>query len=318
MRKIKSLKDTIPYAKLYNQLKQFHQDKRGFSKGGFVMGGLSMDDGTPVNGFSPQFYQSELAQMVADDANSLLQNQLDKAKLSLKTPYDVKENATSMDTLGELFSVFNEEAEKSNPIPNSYEPNLRSDELSFDEMFKGKEELPQMFSGKKQGWLELSSNFIKDKEKFREDAYEDKTMKNGKLVTVRYVAGFGSSTTTKKDGTVIKIKKGMKVTNEEAIRDLNRRITKEFVPIIKNTIGKDTWENLIDNQKSAIVSITYKYGRVPKRIRQAIKSGAPIVGANAIRKLATDNDGINKDRRLEEASMFEGATSSLMSRTGSK
>ena len=37
---------------------------------------------------------------------------------------------------------------------------------------------------------------------------------------------------TKKDGTVIKIKKGMKVTNEEAIRDLNRRITKEFVPII--------------------------------------------------------------------------------------
>ena len=318
MRKIKSLKDTIPYAKLYNQLKQFHQDKRGFSKGGFVMGGLSMDDGTPVNGFSPQFYQSELAQMVADDANSLLKDQLDKAKLSLKTPYDVKENATSMDTLGELFSVFNEEAEKSNPIPNSYEPNLRSDELSFDEMFKGKEELSQMFSGKKQGWLELSSNFIKDKEKFREDAYEDKTMKNGKLVTVRYVAGFGSSTTTKKDGTVIKIKKGMKVTNEEAIRDLNRRITKEFVPIIKNTIGKDTWENLNDNLKSAIISITYNYGRVPKRIRQAIKSGDPIVGANAIRKLATDNDGINKDRRLEEASMFEGATSSLMSRTGSK
>tara|TARA_B100002019_G_scaffold160874_1_gene138756 strand:+ start:18884 stop:19882 length:999 start_codon:yes stop_codon:yes gene_type:complete len=112
MRKIKSLKDTIPYAKLYNQLKQFHQDKRGFSKGGFVMGGLSMDDGTPVNGFSPQFYQSELAQMVADDANSLLQNQLDKAKLSLKTPYDVKENATSMDALGELFGVFNEEADK--------------------------------------------------------------------------------------------------------------------------------------------------------------------------------------------------------------
>ena len=91
-----------------------------------------------------------------------------------------------------------------------------------------------------------------------------------------------------------------------------------YKPIIKNTIGKDTWENLNDNQKSAIISITYNYGRVPKRIRQAIKSGDPIVGANAIRKLATDNDGINKDRRLEEASMFEGATSSLMSRTGSK
>ena len=92
----------------------------------------------------------------------------------------------------------------------------------------------------------------------------------------------------------------------------NSILTLQALPI------KDTWENLNDNQKSAIISITYNYGRVPKRIRQAIKSGDPIVGANAIRKLATDNDGINKDRRLEEASMFEGATSSLMSRTGSK
>ena len=57
---------------------------------------------------------------------------------------------------------------------------------------------------------------LKDKEKFREDAYEDKTMKNGKLVTVGYVAGFGSNTTTKKDGTVIKIKKGMKKAAKKA------------------------------------------------------------------------------------------------------
>lgn len=315
MRKIKSLKDEIPYAKLYNQLKKFQKTKRGYAQGGFVMGGLSMDDGTPVTGFSPQFYESELAQTVADDASSLLKGQLDKAKLSLKTPYDTKENATSMDTLGELFGVFNEESEKATPIPNSYEPNLRDDELSFGEIFEGKEELSQMFSGKKQGWLELSSNFIKDKEKFRSDAYADKTKRNGKLVTVGYVAGFGSNTTTKQDGTVIKIKKGMKVTTEEALRDLNRRITKEFVPIIKKTIGKDTWENLNDRQKSAIVSITYNYGRVPKRIREAIKSGDAKVGADAIRKLATDNDGINKNRRLEEASMFEGTISSLMSRS---
>ena len=61
------------------------------------------------------------------------------------------------------------------------------------------------------------------------DAYADKTKRNGKLVTVGYVAGFGSNTTTKKDGTVIKIKKGMKVTTEEALRDLNRRITKLFI-----------------------------------------------------------------------------------------
>ena len=111
------------------------------------------------------------------------------------------------------------------------------------------------------------------------------------------------------------IKKGMQVTNEEALRDLNRRITKEFVPIIKNTIGKDTWENLNDRQKSAIVSITYNYGTVPDRIRSAIKSGDATKGANAIRKLASDNDGINKNRRLEEALLFEGTVSSLMSRS---
>lgn len=313
MRNIKSLKDDIPYAKLYKQLKQFNQNKRGFSEGGFVMGGLSMEDGTPVNGFSPQFYQSELAQMVSNDATSLLQGELDKAKLRLKTPYDVKENATAIDTLGQLFGVFNDESEKSKPIPNSYEPTLNDDELSLNEL--GVNELNKMFVGKKKDWLSISSNFIKDKEKFRSDAYADKTKKNGKLVTVRYVAGFGSSTTTKADGTVVKIKKGMQVTNEEALRDLNRRITKEFVPIIKNTIGKDTWENLNDRQKSAIVSITYNYGTVPDRIRSAIKSGDATKGANAIRKLASDNDGINKNRRLEEALLFEGTVSSLMSRS---
>lgn len=316
MRKIKTLNENIPYSKLYNQLKRFKNNKS--SSNDFVMGGLSMEDGTPINSFSTEFYGTEYSQVASDDANSLLRGQLDKARLSLKTPYDEKENATSIDTLGELFGIFNEEAEKSKPIPDSYEPNLKPDELSFDEMTKGKEELNRMFVGKKDDWLAVSSEYLKDKEKFRSEAYGDKTSKGGKIITVRYVAGYGSSTTTKEDGSVIKIKKGMKVTEEEALRDLNRRITEEFVPLIQRIIGKDRWESLNTMQKSALVSITYNYGTVPKRIRPAIESGSAIKGANAIRKLATDNDGINKNRRLEEANMFEGMTSSLMSRTGGK
>ena len=98
MRKIKTLNENIPYSKLYNQLKRFKNNKS--SSNDFVMGGLSMEDGTPINSFSTEFYGTEYSQVASDDANSLLRGQLDKARLSLKTPYDEKENATSIDKLG--------------------------------------------------------------------------------------------------------------------------------------------------------------------------------------------------------------------------
>jgi GH24 family phage-related lysozyme (muramidase) len=273
-----------------------------------------MDDGTPVTGFSQPFYESEIARSVSNDANNLLAEMTRKAQLSLKTPYDDKPNATAMDTLGEFFGVFNDEINKGDP--DTYEPKLRDDELSINQLGDQAKELSMPFKGKGKGYVDISSQFIKDKEKFDPKAYPDKTWKDGKLITAQYVAGFGSTTTTKPDGTVVRVNKNTVVTLEDSLRDLNRRINKEFVPLIQRTIGKDSWNSFNDRQKAAIISITYNYGRVPKRIREALKSGDIKAGANAIRKLAGDNKNINKKRRLQEADMFEGiVSSSLMSRS---
>ncbi len=77
---------------------------------------------------------------------------------------------------------------------------------------------------------------------------------------------------------------------------------KAILPIIKNNIG-DSWDGLSNNAKGAIMSITYNYGKVPKRIRAAINTGNTEKISAAIRSLAKDNDGINKNRRLAEAEL---------------
>ena len=71
-----------------------------------------------------------------------------------------------------------------------------------------------------------------------------------------------------------------------------------------------------------MVSLAWNYGEVPKRIRKAIKTLNPKIGANAIRSLQDDNSGINRGRRLSEADLFEGIVdsssntrSSLMARS---
>ena len=45
------------------------------------------------------------------------------------------------------------------------------------------------------------------------------------------------------------------------------------------------------------------YGRVPKRIRAAINTGNTDKISAAIRSLAKDDEGINKNRRLAEAEL---------------
>ena len=78
--------------------------------------------------------------------------------------------------------------------------------------------------------------------------------------------------------------------------------TKDFLPIIKNTIGS-SWDGLSNNAKAATLSITYNYGRVPNRKREALKSGDNNEIAKAIRSLSTDNKGVNKKRRHTEAEL---------------
>jgi len=119
--------------------------------------------------------------------------------------------------------------------------------------------------------------------------------------------GYGTDTVTKADGSVVKVTPGMRVTKEDAERDLARRIP-DFQRGVVNQIGEENWNKYSDDAKAAITSVAYNYGSLPKRILDAVKSGDPERAAAAIESLQGDNDGINRDRRLAEASVIRGAT----------
>jgi GH24 family phage-related lysozyme (muramidase) len=119
-------------------------------------------------------------------------------------------------------------------------------------------------------------------------------------------AGYGSDTVTLPDGTVQKVTKGMRVSQEDAERDLQRRIQTEFVPKAAAKVGEENWARLPENVRASLTSIAYNYGTIPSRIVPAVQSGNPETIARAIESLAGDNKGINAGRRMQEANIARG------------
>ena len=118
--------------------------------------------------------------------------------------------------------------------------------------------------------------------------------------------GFGSDTVTKADGSIIKVTKDTVVTREDALRDLNRR-TAEFAKGAAKQAGP-VWDSLGNNVQASLTSIAYNYGSLPSRIMSAVKSGDTEAIAIAVEGLAGDNDGVNRNRRLQEAAVIRGGT----------
>src|SRR5690606_8313617 len=141
-----------------------------------------------------------------------------------------------------------------------------------------------------------SVNLLKQFEGFRPTAYWDVNA---------YRIGYGSDTVTLDDGSIRKVTQGMKVSQEEALRDLVRRIG-EFQNIIKGQIGSDRWSLFTPEQQAALTSIAYNYGSLPKRIVEAVKYGTSEEIAAAVRSLRGDNGGINAKRREMEAQILAG------------
>lgn len=143
---------------------------------------------------------------------------------------------------------------------------------------------------------------IKGFESFRADPYKD----------VNHLRiGYGSDEITLADGTVKEVVAGMKVSVEDANRDLIRRIG-EFQETIRGQIGGSTFDAMNDSQQAALTSIAYNYGSLPERIVSAIRTGSTETIYNAIKGLGTDNAGINAGRRAQEAELFlKGAPSSV-------
>lgn len=143
---------------------------------------------------------------------------------------------------------------------------------------------------------------IKRFESFRSQAYWDVNA---------YRAGFGSDTVTLADGTVRSITKGMSVSYSDANRDLVRRVG-EFQDVIKGQIGRDRFSGFSETQQASLTSVAYNYGSLPDRILAAVKGGSHQDIATAIARLQSDNQGINRGRRLSEASAF-GSTDLVQS-----
>lgn len=137
-----------------------------------------------------------------------------------------------------------------------------------------------------------AASVLRHEEGFRDTPYWD---------TNHYRVGFGSDTVTLADGSVHEVTKGMKVSREDAERDLQRRVKTEFEPAAAKAIGAEAWNALSGNAKAAIVSVTYNYGHTPAEVVAAAKNGNVEALASAVAGL-----GSNKDRRQREAAMIRG------------
>lgn len=136
--------------------------------------------------------------------------------------------------------------------------------------------------------------FIKDREGFRTDAYWDVN---------HFRTGYGSDTVTRADGTVETVTRNTVVTQEDAERDLARRLGELDTSIGDRTQG---WVALPENVKAAVLSVAYNYGVAHDRLNpiwDAVQAGDTDRIASLIESFQNDNGGINRERRRLEAEM---------------
>ena len=148
--------------------------------------------------------------------------------------------------------------------------------------------------------VSMARSLIVDKEGFEETPYWDVNA---------YRAGYGSDTYTLADGTVKRVQQGVNITRADADRDIDRRISTEFMPEARRAIGADIWDNLPAAAQAALTSIAYNYGSVPGRVTRVAKStnGNIEAIASAVEGLKNDDGGINSGRRQHEADMIRSS-----------
>ena len=145
--------------------------------------------------------------------------------------------------------------------------------------------------------IALAAELLRQKEGIRSKPYWD-------VNALR--AGYGSDTTTLADGTVKPITKDTVVSKEDAERDLARRVT-DFANIAQKEIGAN-FSNLTPQAQAAITSVAYNYGTTKKvaGLVKAAQAGDNDAIAKAIAGAAGHNNGVNRQRRLDEAAIVLG------------
>lgn len=125
-----------------------------------------------------------------------------------------------------------------------------------------------------------------------------------------YRVGYGSDTVTLSDGTIQKVTKGMTIGVADANRDLTRRVS-DTMAAVRDAVGADRFAQLNPQQQAVLTSLAYNYGTGELRnggdlsgVVEAVRTGTTEGVVNAIRARATDNGGVNANRRNQEAFIY--------------
>lgn len=133
---------------------------------------------------------------------------------------------------------------------------------------------------------------LRKEEGFRETPYWDVNA---------WRIGYGSDTITRPDGTQVKVEPGMKITREDAERDLEYRLSQREGARAREQVGAQ-WAQLSGNTQAALESVAYNYGSLPKSVVAAARTGDAEAIASAVEKLSA-----NPARRKREAAIIRGA-----------
>lgn len=175
--------------------------------------------------------------------------------------------------------------------------------ISVFRVQKDIEDDPQAASGNlNRGTKGGPGSVIKGFEGFRTTPYADTGGPSGKEFSAWRV-GYGSDTITRADGSVVKVKPGMKITRDDAERDLARRMAGYQEKIVA-TVGPDAWGKMSGNAKEALLSVAHNYGSLPDSVVSALRTGDAGAVANAVEGLSGHNSGVNADRRMKEAALI--------------
>lgn len=111
--------------------------------------------------------------------------------------------------------------------------------------------------------------------------------------------GYGSDT---EGPDQVHVTEGMTTTKERALQNLALRIPEFQTKAIygKTGMGVDIWGKLTENQKIAITSLVYNYGRLPIVVTPSDQEKT----AHAIGALRSANGGVNARRRIQEAGLY--------------
>lgn len=144
---------------------------------------------------------------------------------------------------------------------------------------------------------DLALQLIMQMEGFRSKAYWDRNA---------YRVGYGSDTWTDAEGKVHKVTKDTSgITRDQAFADLQRRVPEFQRNGIVKYVGQQAWTQLSPETQAAVTSLAYNYGSISElpSLKRAIKSGNVTDIASAIEARGSDNGGINKTRRQQEAAL---------------